>query len=617
MRIKFIAAALVALLSATAAVVATPGVADASETGTLLLHGEVVLDDFTPISGATVESRHPTTGALMGSATTGPFGFFQVPLGEVTCQAGDLATPDGCVELVDPIIAPDSCPFDFDIQEINGVCFRVTNPLATGSSCLPPYMPFGSFCQAINPNPSESPPTWSCPATPAGIVANTESHMVGGMVVISRCTYPAPPSSSTQCAGNASFINGQCFEEVDKIPGDVTCVQGVLVENNTKCGIGSAALTTVYYEITAAAAGQAPQTVDGSTTVPPFGGQAFHTFIMGAAGAPGVSPGQGTQLLVSDTTTITQSGCPGGSATYVLTDFDGIVWESSPMTESMLGVYTATYTSPGFAGFYDLVITITCPDGSTEMMTSLLEYLDPSGQVFDCQGRPIEGVEVTLWRSDSETGPLTMVPDGSTIMSPDNRANPSYTTATGYYRWDTIPGWYLVKATIPGVGSVESERMIVPPERTDVDLVFDTLNCAGAPPAPVPVPPATPNGGGTPGTPAVDPSTLPIRNIIVIEPAPDPIEGEIVGGALGCRAVAADDGRMTMRVEVPAILGVWIDPNSPVTVTAGRGRTTGLLPRDRVIEVPMAPAQGEVEVTLRTHVITGAPYTVRCNVTIS
>jgi len=41
------------------------------------------------------------------------------------------------------------------------------------------------------------------------------------------------------------------------------------------------------------------------------------------------------------------------------------------------------------------------------------------GKVSDAQGKPVEGATVTLFRSDSAAGPFTVVPNGSTIMSPE------------------------------------------------------------------------------------------------------------------------------------------------------------------------------------------------------
>ena len=83
---------------------------------------------------------------------------------------------------------------------------------------------------------------------------------------------------------------------------------------------------------------------------------------------------------------------------------------------------------------------------------------DPSGNVVDQFGDPIEGATVTLLRSDGdETGPFSVVPDGSFIMSPANRTNPDLTDAFGHFGWDVIAGFYKVTAEAEDCTSAETE----------------------------------------------------------------------------------------------------------------------------------------------------------------
>jgi hypothetical protein len=86
---------------------------------------------------------------------------------------------------------------------------------------------------------------------------------------------------------------------------------------------------------------------------------------------------------------------------------------------------------------------------------------------------------VTLYRSDKPEGPFTVVPGGSTIMSPLNRVNPDATDAQGRFRWDVIAGYYKVRAEREGCLSpsgapyVETESLPVPPPVTDLDIRLD------------------------------------------------------------------------------------------------------------------------------------------------
>ena len=112
-------------------------------------------------------------------------------------------------------------------------------------------------------------------------------------------------------------------------------------------------------------------------------------------------------------------------------------------------------------------------------------WVDPSGKVKTVGGDPIEGATVTIYRSDSPAGPFTVVPDGSTIMSPTNRANPDMTDANGDFGWDVIAGYYKVRAekagctdpNNPAQSFVETDVLTIPPPVTDLDL---RLDCGGS-----------------------------------------------------------------------------------------------------------------------------------------
>ena len=111
--------------------------------------------------------------------------------------------------------------------------------------------------------------------------------------------------------------------------------------------------------------------------------------------------------------------------------------------------------------------------------TSSLTYVENtavtlSGVVSSAQtGQPIPGATVTLFRSDSASGPFAQVPNGDAIMSPGNRANPDTTDASGHYGWDVMTGFYRVHASAAGCAPRDSEVIEIPPAVTDLDLALD------------------------------------------------------------------------------------------------------------------------------------------------
>lgn len=157
--------------------------------------------------------------------------------------------------------------------------------------------------------------------------------------------------------------------------------------------------------------------------------------------------------------------CPGLSATYVVTR-DGTVLASGLLTESAGAVYSANVT---IATSGPVQVTITIPGCLNDTFDA---YIDPSGVVVDQDGNPIPGADVVLLRSDFAEGPFTFVPDGSAIMSPSNRLNPDTTDADGRFGWDTLAGFYVVKAEAPGCGNGSSAVAAVPPEVTDLRIVL-------------------------------------------------------------------------------------------------------------------------------------------------
>ena len=200
----------------------------------------------------------------------------------------------------------------------------------------------------------------------------------------------------------------------------------------------------------------------------------------------------GTPVLEWSTSSILNvSGCSYGQATATITmnDQSAVIDVSMYETYKGSGLYTGTIPDPyPDHGGATVDISLTCPNSSQNQSLSFSIYIDPSGQVVDTQGNPIPGATVSLLYSDNPLGPFSLLPAGSTIMSPGNRQNPDMTTTDGTFGWDVLTGYYEVTASAPNCVSptdttsntVTSSVFSVPPPITGLDLV---LNCEKIPTA--------------------------------------------------------------------------------------------------------------------------------------
>lgn len=201
-----------------------------------------------------------------------------------------------------------------------------------------------------------------------------------------------------------------------------------------------------------------------------------------AAGIPSVNYAQTLQLALT--------GCAGtANPTYTVTLADGrVVRDHLPLTESPAGHFTASI-APLTPNTGDATITTNVPATCGGAPIAFNVYIDPSGVVTDQWGRPVAGATATLLRSDTENGTYAAVPDGSELMSPSNRHNPSTTDQNGYFQWDVQAGWYKVTTAKTGCTTESTPAMEVPPARIDL-LIRST--CAGAAaPAPTSAPTIT------------------------------------------------------------------------------------------------------------------------------
>lgn len=178
------------------------------------------------------------------------------------------------------------------------------------------------------------------------------------------------------------------------------------------------------------------------------------------------------------------AACPDGfgEASFTMTFAEGHPTVTGVMTRAADGSFSAQ-VGPLAPAHGEAVLTISRTCAGVTKTQEVPMYIDPSGLVRTLTGEPVVGGTVTLYRSDSETGVFTIVPNGSDIMSPRNRTNPDKTGAYGDFGWDVTPGYYKVRAehancvspTNPAQKYVETAVMYIPPEVTNLDI---RLNCS-------------------------------------------------------------------------------------------------------------------------------------------
>jgi hypothetical protein len=179
---------------------------------------------------------------------------------------------------------------------------------------------------------------------------------------------------------------------------------------------------------------------------------------------------------------ISTEGCVGGTVTATIT----AVNSANGKVESRTVTLTENPSGSGkyegkLPAVYPLhgVGTLTikrsgCPNSNEDGESEATVYIDPSGKVVDGNNgdAPVAGATVELLSSPSLFGTYTLVPNGSVVMSPVNRVNPDTTDSQGMFGWDTVPGFYEVRAEKTGCGSATSAAFHVPPPVTELELVL-------------------------------------------------------------------------------------------------------------------------------------------------
>lgn len=174
---------------------------------------------------------------------------------------------------------------------------------------------------------------------------------------------------------------------------------------------------------------------------------------------------------------VTTTACPGGSGTFTVSQ-NGATLHTGTLVETPDGSGTYVGSIPPSTGTVTVTLSVTCPNATEDTASFAASYIDPSGTVRTPYGAPVAGATVTLLASDTPAGPFVAVPDGSAVMSPANRSNPSITEADGSFGWDVVPGYYKVRATRAGchdpndagITNVDSKVLTIPPAVTDLDL---------------------------------------------------------------------------------------------------------------------------------------------------
>ena len=276
-------------------------------------------------------------------------------------------------------------------------------------------------------------------ALPTGGVTGTVVAKDGGAPQADTWVFACPAAGDGRCFDTITDGSGQ-FTLTGMSDRDYTVgihpAGGFTSTNRTATITGGAVTDLGTIEVTAPTPPPSGYTVNDSTE-----GEVPTTVI----GSP-------TPMQVPDT-------CPGPVTFQLLQDGtpgqfvqNGETVTTGSMTQNAEAEQWEAEFTTLFAGPAEVVVDA---DG-TDCDVSFSIYIDPSGYVVDETGEGIAGAEVTLLRAELEDGPFEVVPDGSTIMSSANRANPDTTDGTGHFGWDVASGFYKVQAT--AVGCVDPEN---------------------------------------------------------------------------------------------------------------------------------------------------------------
>ena len=203
----------------------------------------------------------------------------------------------------------------------------------------------------------------------------------------------------------------------------------------------------------------------------------------GTTFSPQLNPNQAVPWIAWNApTNMTEPGPPGLGTISAEVVQNGVTIATFTLTETPAGSGSYSGTIPDLQPHHGWAHVIKHVGGIDETFDI---WIDPSGAVKTVNGDAIQGATVTLYRSDSASGPFEVVPNGSDVMSIANQVNPGSTDVNGHFGWDVVAGFYKVRAEKSGCfdpanssqAFVESDVLTIPPPVTDLDL---RLDCSGA-----------------------------------------------------------------------------------------------------------------------------------------
>ncbi len=484
--------------------------------------GGLLQSDGSPAGSAWVSLRSQGDGAVyLSSYSTdgGSFDFFGLPRGTYELVAYDFSdfgtVATTTVEVGDTVVTDVALQFPKMNSSISGTVLDGSGAPVAGaqvSGCPSEGLSYWWIgCRYVSSGPDGS---FSLPKLRAGqwdvVVYSSFNYLNQASSIVTVGEDQDVTGVELRLAAATGGVSGTVTDETGASIADA----GVYVCSSGTSGGGCASVSTGpngqyavtgvpdgTYQVSASAGGfvsssASTEVVDGQLTVdadlilrrlrivPP------QTSVGGVDGdasidrAGAVFPGRPTDVSAD-------GRCTGAAVSYELRGDDGSLWSSGVLTEEPEGSGDyAGQIAPqsGRSGHGVLSISIDCPEGVPDPDPVEIDiYIDPSGNVTDTQGQPVSGATVTLYRADTAAGPFEVVPDGSTVMSAENRTNPDLTDETGYFGWLTVPGYYKVRAEKTGCRApgdagtafVETPPLPVPPEQVGLELVLD---CSVDPP---------------------------------------------------------------------------------------------------------------------------------------
>lgn len=149
------------------------------------------------------------------------------PAGDDTCAEGELIGTNCVITGAAPVNGESECPESATVILTGSECYTLIAPPAGDTTCVDPYIAFGSICKQTNSGADEQAILdFECSTNaPQTIVENMRTH--GGLTKIDSCDY-VPVAPAGACPdGTTLDTNGvDCRRPVDLRPGALVCDDG-------------------------------------------------------------------------------------------------------------------------------------------------------------------------------------------------------------------------------------------------------------------------------------------------------------------------------------------------------------------------------------------------------